>query len=103
MKKTFFNHHIVVASFLLTTASCKKLIEIPPNPPTAIAESQQFADSASAMAAVVYVYSYTFQSTSGFGYADAMLAESTGLSSDELISTNSYTPDIPAFYSYGLT
>src|ERR1700743_3173217 len=106
MKKTFFNNHIFTAAPLLTAAvgaSRKKLLQSPPIPPTQIGESQQFADSASAMSAVAYVYSYTAETTSGFGYNDALLTEATGLSSDELISPNNATPDVPAFYSYGLT
>src|SRR5216684_6304939 len=106
MKKTFFSNHIITAGLLLAAGlatSCKKLIEIPPNPSTEIAESQQFADSATAMSAVAYVYSYAANTISGFGYADAMLTEATGLSSDELISPNNSDPNILEFYSYGLT
>src|SRR5258708_1581249 len=106
MKKTFFNNHIITAGLLLTAglaACCKKLIEIPQNPPTKIAESQQFADSASAMAAIAYVYSYAGGTTSGVGYADGLLAEATGLSSDELISPNSSDPNILEFCNYVLT
>lgn len=108
MKKTFINNHSWIAGLLLTTAlaaSCKKLIQIPAAPPTEIGETEQFADSASAMAAVAYVYSYSASNNgnSGFGYNDAKLTESTGLSSDELISPNNPLPDAVAFYSYGLS
>lgn len=106
MKKTFFQQYILPAAVLLATglASCKKLIEIPPNPPTEIVQSQQFADSATTMTAVAQVYSYVGQQTgSGFGYNDAKLPESTGLSSDELIYTSTNLPDLTAFIGYGLT
>ncbi len=106
MKKTFFQQYILPAAVLLATglASCKKLIGIPPNPPTEIVQSQQFADSATTMTAVAQVYSYVGQQTgSGFGYNDAKLPESTGLSSDELIYTSTNLPDMTAFIGYGLT
>src|ERR1700761_2351419 len=106
MKKAFFPNHIITAALLLTAglaASCKKLIEIPPNPPTEIGSAAQFADSASAMSAVAFVYSYASNTTSGFGYGDALLPEATGLSSDELLSPNNYDSYMLQFYSYGLT
>ena len=106
MKKTFFQQYIFPAALLLAIglASCKKLIEIPPSPPTEIVQSQQFADSATTMTAVAQVYSYVGQqSGSSFGYNDAKLPESTGLSSDELIYTSTNTPDMTAFIGYGLT
>ena len=106
MKKTFFQQYILPAALLLATGltSCKKLIEIPPSPPTEIVQTQQFADSATAMTAVSLVYSYVaLQTSSGFGYNDAKLPESTGLSSDELIYTSPNIPDMTAFTGYGLT
>src|SRR5882757_1024016 len=108
MKKTFFQQYIVPAALLMAAGmagSCKKLIGIPPNPPTEIVQSQQFADSSTAMTAVALVYSYVGQQTSsGFGYNDAKLPESTGLSSDELIyTTPANIPDMTAFTGYGLT
>lgn len=106
MKKIFFRQHKITAALLLTVAlagSCKKLIEIPPNPPSEIVASQQFADSASAMSAVAYVYSYASESTSGFGYSDGLLSATTGLSSDELVYSNGYDVGLPPFYGYQLT
>jgi len=106
MQKTFFHHHIITAALLLTAAlagSCKKLIEIPPSPPTEISQSEQFADSASAMAAISYVYSYDANTLSGVGYADGQLTMSTGLSSDELTDANTYDAAGVEFYNYSLT
>lgn len=80
--------------------SCKKLIEIPGNPPTLITKAQQFADSASAMSAVAGVY--TYNQSKGFGYSDANFSIATGLSGDELSITVT-TSDNPQFYSYTLT
>ena len=99
------NNRVIVGLALLTglTVSCKKLIEIPANPPTSITQSEQFADSVTAMTAVVSVYTYYTGMSTGFGYDDGLLAESTGLSSDELIYTGSTDQNLPAFYSYGLS
>lgn len=106
MKKFPFRQHKITAALLLTAGmagSCKKLIEIPPSPPSEIVASQQFADSASTMSAVAFVYSYASESISGFGYSDGLLTASTGLSSDELLYTNGYDANLPPFYGYQLT
>ena len=97
------NRNILIAVLLLSwpAASCKKLIQIPPNPPTAITEAQQFSDSANAMTAVAGVYTY-FRGISGFTYSDGNLSVATGLSSDELSSTWAQA-DWQAFYNYSLT
>lgn len=83
-----------------TLVSCKKLIEIKGNPPTFITKEQQFADSASALAAVAGVYTYS--QSDGFGYSDANFTIATGLSADEISTTlnNEYRPP---FYNYSLT
>jgi hypothetical protein len=106
MIKLFFNNKINTIGLLLATAltvsSCKKLIGIPGNPPTAITEAQQFADSATAMTAVAGIYSYTSFASYGFTYNDAYLTACTGLSSDELTYNNT-DADLLQFYSYGVT
>lgn len=86
---------LVAASF----TSCKKLIEIPANPPSFITQQQQFADSATAITAVAGVYAYNIGN--GFAYSDAGLTYSTGLSADEL--SYAQTNDNQQFYSYTLT
>lgn len=100
-----FPNKLYMIGLLLVAApgpSCKKLIEIPANPPTSLTEVQQFSDSATAMTAVAGVYSYTgFQE--GFTYNDGNLTFSTGLSSDELSYDGYASPDLQAFYGYGLT
>ncbi|WP_431210969.1 RagB/SusD family nutrient uptake outer membrane protein [Puia sp. P3] len=83
--------------------SCKKLIGIPPSPPSQIAESQQFADSSTTLTAISYAYSYVALSVSGFGYSDAKIPEAAGLSSDELLYNNGYDLDMTGFYGYTLT
>ena len=85
---------------ILPFVSCKKLIQIPANPPSAITRAEQFADSATAMSAVAGVYTYDNQGVA-FAYSDANLTIATGLSSDELSYTGS--GDEQEFYSYTLT
>src|ERR1700742_4588060 len=95
-----------MAALLLTAAlagSCKKLIQIPSAPPNAISQSEQFADSATTLAAVVQLYNYIAQDQPGFGYADAYLTETTGLSSDELNYVATTDANLPSFYTYGLS
>ncbi|EHQ29465.1 RagB/SusD family nutrient uptake outer membrane protein [Mucilaginibacter paludis] len=103
MKILSFNTNIKLAGSLLiaalTLVSCKKLIEIPANPPSAITQAEQFADSATTMSAVAGVYTYNSQGP-GFGYSDANLTLTTGLSSDELSYTGN--TDQQQFYSYTL-
>ncbi len=104
MKKYYQNIIKLIGGilFILLNSSCRKLIEIPPNPPSEIAESGQFADSSTAMTAVAGVYVYTAGTGSGFPYDDALLTRCAGLSSDELSYTGT-SADLQAFYSYGLT
>ncbi|HEY5408357.1 MAG TPA: RagB/SusD family nutrient uptake outer membrane protein [Ginsengibacter sp.] len=99
------NNFLIILFLLLITgvvSSCKKLIKIPANPPTAITQSQQFADSVNAMTAVVGIYSYDNQGL-GFAFEEGDLSTRTGLSSDELSSTETSDADNQQFYSYGLT
>jgi len=102
MKKIFFEINSTMIGFLLVAglfASCKKLIEIPANPPSSITQKQQFADSSTAIAAVAGVY--TYYAGNGFAYSDALLTYTTGLSADEL--SYSQTDDVQQFYNYSLT
>jgi len=102
MKKIFFtiNKTVIGLVFVaLSFASCKKLIEIPANPPSSITQKQQFADSSTAMTAIAGIYAYN--AGNGFAYSDAALTYSTGFSSDELSYTRSN--DNQQFYNYTLT
>jgi len=102
MKKMFFDINKIMIGLLLVAASfasCKKLIEIPQNPPAEITRQEQFTDSASAISAVAGVY--TYDTGTGFAYSDGTLTYSTGLSSDELTYTQ--TDDRQEFYNYTLT
>lgn len=92
MTKRLFIPHTCLAGLLSISAvltSCKRLIEIPPNPPTSITTAQEFADSAITMTAIAGIYSYPPNGATGFTYNDGLLSPYTGLSSDEL--NTSYT------------
>jgi hypothetical protein len=80
--------------------SCKKLIEVPSNPPTLITRQEQYTDSATTMSAVAGVYSYTLGS-GGIPYSDGMLTISTSLSANEI--SNSTGGDETEFSGYTLT
>jgi hypothetical protein len=87
---------------LLLLTACKKLITIPANPPTEIATSEQFADSATTMTAMADIYSYPSNGSNQFTFNDGLLSLCTGLSSDEL-SVNTGSSVALQFYEYGLT
>jgi len=104
MQKISIRNRNMMTALLISlwpAASCKKLIEIPPNPPTSITEAQQFSDSATAMTAVAGVYTYSWGGA-GFTYNDGYLSVTTGMSSDEL-STTETGLDYQEFYSYSVT
>jgi len=106
MKKLFsYNNKILAGGLLIafsTLVSCKKLVELPGNPPTQITRQQAFSDSASTLSAVVGVYTYNQDNQGdGFAYSDANLTIATGLSAHELSYTSS--SDEQEFYSYTLT
>lgn len=105
MKKIFFcNHKIMLWLLFLAVGvtSCKKLIEIPGNPPDKISEAQQFVDSATTMTAVAGIYSYPSNGPGSFRFNNGVLSWTTGLSSDEL-STTSSDIDVQAFLTHSLT
>lgn len=106
MKKLFSYKNKILACGLLiaigTLVSCKKLIEIPPNPPTQITRQQVFADSATAISAVAGVYTYTpNRNQNGIPYCDGYFDITTALSGHEVSFTGGYG-DVAQFYSYTL-
>ncbi|RYZ97738.1 MAG: RagB/SusD family nutrient uptake outer membrane protein [Sphingobacteriaceae bacterium] len=105
MKKIFShkNKILVVGLVLALNAlvSCKKLIEIPVNPPTQIIREQVFADSATTISAVAGVYSYT-PGGHGIPYSDGLFTASTALSGHEVAFTSS-NGDNAQFYNYTVT
>jgi hypothetical protein len=108
MKNMTLGNYARMMGLMLATAmtmmltACKKLITIPANPPTEIAQTEQFADSATTMTAMADIYSYPSNGTNQFTFNDGLLSLCTGLSSDELnVSTGSSVT--LQFYEYGLT
>lgn len=103
-KKLFFPYRTLIAATLLlsTITGCKKLIEIPANPPTQITQEQQFGDSTTTMTALAGVYTYASSSGMGFAYDDGLHAEITPVSADELLATSNTEPLISQFYNYSV-
>lgn len=100
--KLFSNTHKIFAVALLvasgTLASCKKLIEIPVNPPTQVLRGQVFADSATTTTAVAGVYSFT-PGGQGLPYIDGLFTITTALSGHEISSVDG---DRAQFFNYNL-
>jgi len=103
MKNVTFGYYTMMTMLVMASmmTACKKLIEIPPNPPTEITAQQQFADSATTMTAMANIYSYQ-SNQNGFTFDDGYLDLCGGLSSDEISATTSQTDDLE-FYEYGVT
>ena len=93
---------VMATAMTMMLTACKKLIQIPPNPPTEIATAEQFVDSTTAMTAMAGIYSYPPNGTYGFTFNDGYLSMCTGLSSDEL-SVTTINNDLGEFFQYGLT
>jgi len=102
MRGRTFLYNFFAGTLLLLSVSCKKLIEISPNPPTAITEAQQFSDSLTAVSAIAGVYSFGGVGK-GFTFNDGQLSWATGGSADELIFTSGGNSSTKAFFDNGLT
>lgn len=99
-----YRNRILIGGLLVILCmfvSCKKLIEIPENPPTAVIRDQVFADSATALSAVAGVYSLT-PGGAGIPYQDANFTITTSLSGHEVAYTGTFG-DYTQFFSYGVT
>ena len=84
MKKAFIFYLLLIPG-LICISSCKKLVEIPPNPTTAIGQQAVFADSTSTLSAIAGVYS-------GFAFLDGNLSKFAGISADELTTSPTSVP-----------
>lgn len=89
---------IFLIAVIAGSVSCKKLIEIPPNPPTQIPENAVFSDSADIMSAVAGIYSRLNIAGGGSNIFNGMLTINTAMAADELtwtspspFQTNTYT------------
>jgi hypothetical protein len=97
--RTYF--YIVLVTGLL--ASCKKLIEIPANPPNQIPAAQVFADSADIMGAIAGVYGNFKVAGGGTGLASGLVTQYAGLSADELSYNNAGDAGSLQFLNNGLS
>jgi hypothetical protein len=94
---------LTLAMITTTLTSCKKLIQIPPNSPTEISTSEQFADSATTITAMAGVYDYPASQGTGFTFNDGLLSLCAGLSSDELSIGSNSQASFLQFLQYGVT
>jgi starch-binding outer membrane protein, SusD/RagB family len=78
----------ILAFSSLLTVSCKKLIEIPPNPISQIPQQQVFTDSADIMSALVGIYANFKTTGGGPSFTSGEITVYTGLSADELLASN---------------
>ncbi len=101
MKKIFSHKNKILAGGLVialsTLVSCKKLIQIPANPPSAITRQQAFADSTTALSVVAGVYTYT--GGGGIPYSDGNFTLVTSLSGHDVNFPGGYY-DALQFYNY---
>jgi hypothetical protein len=106
--KILKNHKIKMMAVLFLLSglytSCKKMIDIPPNPST-LPQTQVFADSADVMSAISGVYVYDIFLSQGIAYHSTQLQPTTGLTSDELLFTGTApsSPDSPPLYNNAMT
>jgi hypothetical protein len=105
MKKIFDIRNLQGLTVLLLVsglaASCKKLIEIPPNPPTEITQTEVFADSADAVSAVDGIYSNFQVANGGLTIASGTVTMCGGLSADELNTATTNT-SMYQYYTYSV-
>lgn len=88
--KTLYRISLILLLFAsLLAAGCKKLIEIPANPPDQIPESQVFSDSADIVSALVGIYSNFKVTAYSATFGSGAIGICTGMSGDELRSTSS--------------
>jgi hypothetical protein len=86
IKRSYF--YILAACFAAT--SCKKLIEIPPNPSDKITTTQAFSDSSNVLNVMAGIYSsfHILDAGDAPGFYNGGIAAYTGLTADELINWN---------------
>ena len=83
----------LLSQLMLSTISCKKLIEIPP-PVSTITTAQVFSSDGQANSALAGIYSNMINSTN-LNFGNGIITVCTGLSSDEL---NTFLPSISSQY-----
>lgn len=80
---------IIAVLVLFPVTSCKKLLEIPGNPPDQISTDLVFTDSADILSAVTGIYSNFKVAGGGSNFLNGQITYFTGMSADELQTTGS--------------
>ncbi|MDO6433154.1 RagB/SusD family nutrient uptake outer membrane protein [Flavitalea sp. BT771] len=104
--KTFNSIYTILLTALvvaLLTVSCKKLIEIPANPPDQIPQSQVFSDSADIMSALTGIYGNFKVTSGGTTFTNGAITQYTGMSADELLYASVSSPANNQFALNALT
>ncbi len=97
---TYTKVFLVLPLACLLAGSCKKLIEIPANPPSQLASAQIFTDSANIMGALAGMYS-NFGASPGSSFS-SKLTLFTGLAGDELGADGYIDPSEAQFLNNSL-
>src|SRR5688572_11817894 len=82
-----YTYVFLILLFSCSVTSCKKLLEVPPNPADRINTSQAFSDSSSVLSVIAGIYT-GFQ-VNDYGFAaihNGGITVYTGLSGDELMN-----------------
>src|SRR3569833_3147494 len=79
------SHFYTILLMGLILPSCRKLIEIPPNPTNQLSAGRVFADSSDIIAAVAGVYSNFATAASYPQFASGSITINTALAGDELV------------------
>ncbi|HXB09038.1 MAG TPA: RagB/SusD family nutrient uptake outer membrane protein [Puia sp.] len=87
----------------LTGLSCKKLIQVPANPPNMIPTAQVFVDSSDIMAAMAGVYGNFKVNGGGVCITNGLVTIDAGLSADELAYNLASDANTLQFMTNGLT
>ncbi len=101
MKKQLYKHKRILTFLLffsLLSASCRKLISIPANPPDQIPQARVFSDSGDIQAAVAGIYANFKISAGSVSWINGAITASAGMSADELQGTSSYDAAGAQFY-----
>jgi hypothetical protein len=91
LKNNSYTRLMVITSIIIgiTLSSCKKLIEIPPNPPDKISAEGVFSNDANAIGALIGLYANFRTGTYLTSINGGTLSVYTGMSADELMPTSS--------------
>src|ERR1700722_15302442 len=92
----------VVSLLAATITSCKKLLQIPPNPSDEIPNNSVFADSTDVMSAIAGIYTNFGIAEQSGTLLDGLITICTGLSGDELVPAPNNQVSDQEFYQNGI-